>query len=396
MSSSPTAVGATRAAPLFAMAVAAGLGVANIYYNQPMLAAMAHDLGDARVSSWIPALTQLGYAAGLLLLLPLGDRHERRRLIVLQFLAVAVALVVSALAPGLATLAIGAILLGAAATVAQQIVPFTALLVAPERRGAAIGTVMSGLLAGILLSRTLAGLVSSASSWRAMFWLGVPLALGAALLMARSLPRHAPPGHPPGYGALLGSLRTLWRDHPLLRRATWAQALLFASFSVFWTTLSLHLAAPPLQLGAATAGLFGIIGVVGVAIAPMAGRLADRRGPAPVVRLGVLATLVSWLLLGLWPGLAGLVLGVVVLDFGVQVALVSHQHQVYGLHPEFKSRLNTVFMTGMFLGGAFGSWAGALAWHHFGWTGVAVFGGALPLAALAVLQWRPTVQLARH
>ncbi len=391
MSTSPRVAPATRKPPLFPMAVAAGIAVANIYYNQPMLAAMAQDLGDARASSWIPALTQLGYAAGLLLLLPLGDRHERRRLIVIQFLAVAAALVISALAPGLATLAIGAVVLGAAATVAQQIVPFTALLVPAERRGAAIGTVMSGLLAGILLSRTLAGLVSSVAGWRAMFWLGVPLALAAALLMARSLPRHVP-SHVPRYGQLLASLLHLWRDLPLLRRATLAQALLFASFSAFWTILSLHLAAPPLQMGPAVAGLFGVIGVVGVTIAPLAGRLADRRGPALIVQLGVVATLAAWLLLGLCPGLAGLVLGVIVLDFGVQVALVSHQHQVYGLHPEYKSRLNTVFMTGMFLGGAFGSWVAALAWHRFGWTGVAVFGAALPLLALLLV--RPQRQAA--
>lgn len=376
-------------APLFAMALAAGLAVANIYYNQPMLGVMSASLGDARVSAWIPALTQAGYAAGLLLLLPLGDMFERRRLIVVQFAVLALALVVTAAAPGLAMLAVGSVLVGATATVAQQIVPFAAILSPPEKRGAAIGTVMSGLLTGILLSRTLSGALSGVAGWRAVFWIAVPVALAAALLMARSLPAHAP-AQRLRYRELLSSLWHLWRDEPRLRRAACVQALLFAAFSAFWTVLSLHLAEPPLHLGATAAGLFGIVGAVGVAMAPVAGRIADRRGPAPVIRLGALATLVSWIVLGVWPGIAGLVVGVIVLDFGVQIALVSHQHLVYGLHPAFKSRLNTLFMTSMFVGGALGSWAAATVWHAFGWQGVAVLGVVLPaLALLLTLQRAP-------
>lgn len=369
--------------PLFSMALAAGLAVANIYYNQPMLEVMARSLGDERVSGWIPALTQAGYAAGLLLLLPLGDMFERRRLIVCQFALLAGALAVVAWAPGLAALAVGSVLVGALATVAQQIVPFAAMLAAPDRRGAAIGTVMSGVLSGILLSRTVAGAVSSAAGWRLVFWLAVPVALAAALLMWRRLPPHAPTRQL-GYGEVLLSLYHLWRGETRLRRAAVMQALLFASFSAFWTTLSLHLAEPPLHLGAATAGLFGVVGAVGVAMAPLAGRVADRRGPALVIRLGALCVLLSWVLLGLWPGLAGLIVGVVVLDFGAQIALVSNQHVIYGLHPEFKSRLNTLFMTCMFIGGAVGSCVSALAWHRFGWHGVCAFGLALPLLALAL------------
>lgn len=380
--SAPLSSTAPRA-PLFAMALAAGLAVANIYYNQPMLGIMAASLGDARVSAWIPALTQAGYAAGLLLLLPLGDMFERRRLIVVQFVVLAAALALTAAAPGLAMLAIGSVLVGATATVAQQIVPFAAILCAPEKRGAAIGTVMSGLLTGILLSRTAAGALSSAVGWRAVFWIAVPVALGAAVLMARSLPAHAP-AHRLRYRELLASLWQLWHREPRLRQAALVQALLFAAFSAFWTVLSLHLAEPPLQLGATAAGLFGIVGAVGVAMAPVAGRVADRRGPAWVIRLGALATLVSWILLGAWPGIAGLVVGVIALDFGVQIALVSHQHLIYGLHPEFKSRLNTLFMTSMFVGGAVGSWASAVVWHRFGWQGVALLGVALPALALLI------------
>jgi predicted MFS family arabinose efflux permease len=378
----PSPRGAGRGT-LFAMALAAGLAVANIYYNQPMLGVMSDSLHDARVSGWIPTLTQLGYACGLLFLLPLGDMLERRRLIVVQFTVLAVALVLMALAPGLGMLALASILVGAAATVAQQIVPFAAIITPPEKRGAAIGIVMSGLLTGILLSRTLAGLVSSVASWRTMFWVAVPIALVGAVLMARSLPAHHP-ATKVRYGKLLGSLIHLWRGEPVLRRAAVTQALLFASFSAFWTTLALRLAEPPLSLGAASAGLFGIVGAVGVAMAPVAGRVADRRGPAPVIALGAAATIASWLVFGLWSSLAGLIVGVIVLDFGVQIALVSNQHLIYGLHPEYKSRLNTLFMTTMFVGGALGSLAAATAWHHGGWIAVSVLGGVLPIGALAL------------
>ncbi|WP_448098232.1 MFS transporter [Luteibacter yeojuensis] len=368
-------------ATLYAMALAAGLAVANIYYNQPMLGIMSRDLHDGAVERWIPMLTQLGYAGGLLFLLPLGDALERRRLIAVQFIVLSLALVLAAVAPGLAMLAVASVMVGAAATVAQQIVPFATILSAPEKRGAAVGTVMSGLLTGILLSRTIAGFVSSMAGWRAMFWLAVPVALVGAVLMATRLPEHRPARRVP-YRELLGSLVGLWRAEPLLRRAALTQAVIFASFSAFWTVLALRLEQPPLHLGAATAGLFGVVGAVGVAMAPVAGRIADRRGPWLVIAMGAAATVLAWAVFALWTSLAGLIVGVIVLDFGVQIALVSHQHLIYGLHPEFKSRLNTLFMTTMFLGGAAGSFAAAEAWRRAGWLGVCVLGGGLAIIAL--------------
>jgi predicted MFS family arabinose efflux permease len=370
-------------ATLFAMAMAAGMGAANIYYNQPMLGVMNESLHDPRVSAWIPTMTQLGYASGLLFLLPLGDMLERRRLIVLQFLGLAAALIFAALAPGLATLAIASVLVGAMATVAQQIVPFATILAEPTKRGAAIGSVMSGLLAGILLSRTLAGVVSSLADWRAVFWLAAPVAVAGAVLMRRVLPVHRPT-QALQYGALMVSLGKLWVHEPMLRRAAATQALLFASFSAFWTILALRLAQPPLNLGAAAAGLFGIVGTVGVAMAPIAGRIADRKGPAPVIALGAAAMILAWVVFGAWSNLIGLVIGVIVLDFGEQIALVSNQHLIYSLHPEYKSRLNTLFMTTMFVGGAIGSFLSALAWSHFGWAGVTLLGAVLPMGALVL------------
>lgn len=362
-----------------AMACACGIAVANIYYNQPMLGLLrAAFPGDGAVAA-IPTVTQLGYAAGLLFLVPLGDLLERRALITAQFLALTGALALAALARGGAVLALASLLIGMGATVAQQVIPLAASLATAERRGAVVGGVMSGLLAGILLSRTVAGFVGAHLGWRAMFWTGIPLALLGAACM-RPLPRSRTRAAM-SYLQLLGSLRDLWRQEPRLRRAAFTQAMLFGAFSVFWTVLALRLEGPPFHRGADVAGLFGVIGTVGVLAAPLAGRVADRRGPGPVVALGTSTVLAGWLVAALWGRMAGLVAGVILLDFGVQGALISHQHLVFGLRPEARNRLNTLFMTAMFLGGSLGSAGAMAAWRLQGWGAVGALGVALAAAA---------------
>jgi len=368
-----------------AMAAATGLAVANIYYNQPMLGVMERDL-PGPLTHLIPTATQLGYAAGLFLLVPLGDLLERRRLIVILFGLLALALVGAALAPTAAALMAASLAVGALATVAQQIVPFAAHLSLPERRGATVGTVMAGLLSGILLSRTLAGYVASHAGWREMFWLGAPLALAAGALMAFVLPRHRPDSTLL-YPRLMLSLAHLWSEFAELRVAALTQAMLFGAFSAFWTILALRLQEPPLSLGADVAGLFGIVGAVGILAAPLAGRIADKHGPFRVIALGSVLTLVSWIVFGLWTGLAGLVVGVILLDFAVQSSLISNQSVIYALRPEARARLNTVFMSVMFLGGATGSAAAAQAWESGGWTAVSAL-GALFGALGTLLQYR--------
>ncbi len=335
MSTSPSAGGAATPGPslLFAMALSCGLAVANIYYNQPMLAVMAQDFPGHSGMPLIAMLTQLGYAMGLLLLVPLGDVVERRWLIPGQFALIALASLLAATAASATTLMLASVLLGIGATAAQQIVPVAATLADPARRGAVVGSVMSGLLAGILLSRTVAGLITAYGSWRAMFWLAIPLALSGALLMARMIPSGLPRS-PLGYGRLLHSLVGLWCEEPALRRATLTQALLFASFSAFWTVLAFYLAEPAYGLGADMAGLFGVIGVAGVVAAPLAGRMADRLGARPVVLAGAVLVVLAWICFELWLSLAGLACGVILLDLGVQSALIAHQQRIYGLRPE--------------------------------------------------------------
>lgn len=365
------------------MAVACGMSVANIYYNQPMLGIIESTFpGQKSVTGFVPTATQLGYALGLLFLVPLGDRIERRLLIVMQFVALTLSLAAVALAPNAWPLVIASVLVGVSSSVAQQILPFAAELAAPNRRGATIGIVMSGLLCGILFGRALAGAVAVHYGWRAMFWLGLLLAISVGLLLAVVLPKSLPKTQA-SYGELLKSLATLWREEPALRRATMTQACVFGSFSALWTTLALHLDAQ-YHLGADVAGLFGIIGAVGVLFAPIAGKIADRRGPHFVIGLASITMLVSWLVFGAWGMVAGLIAGVVLLDFGAQGAQVSNQHVIQALRPEARNRLNAIMMSGMFMGGALGSAGASLAWGFAGWAAVCALGAGFAAIALGV------------
>jgi len=239
---------------------------------------------------------------------------------------------------------------------------------------------MSGLLCGILLSRTLAGFVAAHEGWRAMFWLGAPLSLAAGALMAVTLPRsHPDTDH--DYKSLMVSLGHLWRELPELRLASVTQGLLFGAFTAFWSILALHLQEPRFGQGAEIAGLFGIVGAVGILAAPLAGRFADKRGPHKVILAGTILTLVSWAVFGMWASIIGLVIGCTLLDFAVQSVLVSNQHIIYALRPEARARINTIFMGAMFLGGAGGAAGATMAWGAGGWVMVSVLGGAFALLA---------------
>lgn len=372
------------------LAVGAGLAVAPLYYSQPMLGTLGADLGaSAPAVGLLPTLTQLGYALGILLLIPLGDRHDRRRIILIKAAALSLALLLAASAPALSGLLLASLIIGVTATLAQDIVPTAATLSTAGERGKVVGTVMTGLLLGILLSRVISGLVAEALGWRWMFAIAALSILGVGVAAWRSLPRFEPTTQL-SYTGLLASLLQLWRQYPALRRAAWAQGLISIGFSAFWSTLALMLHAEPFHLGSAAAGAFGLAGAAGALAAPLAGRLADRRGPELVARLGAglavaaFATLAFTSTLPPTAQLAVLIGTALVFDFGVQALLIAHQTIVYSLDPAARSRLNAILFTGMFIGMATGSAVGALLFAQGGWLAVTLLATASSLAALVL------------
>ena len=367
------------------MALTCGLVVANIYYNQPLLAAIGRTfhLSDSS-ASLVATATQVGYTLGMLFVVPLGDMLERKNLILLMLLGAAACLGLAAFAPSFALLAGASVLLGICSAVPQLLLPMAAHLAPEADRGRIVGRIMSGLLIGILASRTVSGYVGAHLGWRAMFEIAAGLMLALLGLLAWRLPQDRP-NFAGSYGALMKSLLTLTRTLPALRRSAMVGGLLFAAFSVFWTTLTFFLEGPDYRYGSDVAGFFGVIGAVGALAAPLAGKAADTRGPDFAIGAGIVLALAAYVLMGLTGyHLAGLVLGVILLDVGVQSAHISNQTRIFSLVPEARSRLNTVYMTGYFTGGSLGSVLGGQAWTHFGWPGVCVLGAGLTGAAYLV------------
>jgi predicted MFS family arabinose efflux permease len=368
-----------------AMAVAAGATVANIFYNQPLLAQMGRGFGGGPWVGLVATVTQLGYSLGVLLLVPLGDRVERRGLVSLLSLLTAGLLVGVGLAPSGIALAAVSFAMGFVTIIPQLLVPFAAALAAPRDRGRAVGTVAAGILLGVLLSRTLAGAFGERYGWRAVF-----LGAAAFMLVLAAILRLLLPVQPKtttlGYGALLRSLWTLVVEEPALRLHALLGALTFASFNAFWATLAAHLEALPGHYGPRVAGLYGLFGVVGAVAAPLVGRYSDRRGDRFVNAVAIVVLLSSFAVLAIASeSLIGIGLAAVLLDFGAQANHVSNQTRIVALREEARSRLNTIYMSTYVAGGAFGSFSGAVLLRRFGYAGVCAAGAAAGLLALVVL-----------
>lgn len=369
---------------LWAMAVGCGLSVANNYYAQPLLAEMGRYFAvDDRRMGLVAMLAQVGYATGLLLFVPLGDRLERRGFILAMLGAVTVALLGMAVAPSFAWLAAASLAVGVTTIAPQLLVPFAAHLAGPAERGRVVGTVMSGLLIGILAARTVSGVVGGALGWRAMYLIAAVVMVVLALALRGLLPRSEPEHAGTSYLGLLRSIGGLLRDEPVLRQSCLFGAMSFGAFSAFWTTLAFHLAAPPFGYASGVVGLFGLVGIVGALAAPIAGRFADRRSPRWTIGAGLACVLLSYLVLGLAGAtLWGLVAGVILLDLGAQAAHISNQARIYAIRPEARSRMNTAYMVAYFIGGAFGSYGGAWGWSRAGWWGVCLVGLTMTVAGL--------------
>ncbi|MBV17425.1 MAG: MFS transporter [Thalassospira sp.] len=375
---------------VFALAFGAGSAVASIYYTQPVLNLISSELNiGLGTTGLIPTLTMTGYALGILFLSPLGDRYDRRMLIVLKSIFLAAMLFLGSLSNSLNSLLLTGLMIGVAATLAQDIVPAAAILAPKERQGKTIGTVMTGLLVGILLSRTISGFIADQFGWRLVFQLAAVDILIVALALWKILPKfkiHAQMS----YGGLLLSLAHLWKQHAELRSAALAQAFLAVAFSAFWSTLSMILD-QHYQLGSDVAGAFGLLGAAGALMARYAGVLSDHHGPAMVTRLGASLLIASFVAMSFVPFLPGttaqlilLALGTIGFDLGMQAALVSHQTIVYRIAPEARSRLNAVLFTVMFIGMASGSALGTQLFAMAGYQAVIGLGIVAGLISLII------------
>lgn len=367
------------------MALATGLSVASNYYAQPLLAVIARQVGLSTANAgYIVTTAQISYALGLLCLVPLGDLLERRRLIVVMTVFAAVGLAVSATAPGVFWLLAGTAITGLFSVVAQILVPFAATLAAPEQRGKVLGTVMSGLLLGILLARTVAGAIASLGSWRTVYGCAAFAMLVLALALSRALPVHQTSARL-SYPRLLGSVWQLYREEPVFRLRSLLGALSFCAFAILWTSLTFLLSDAPYHYSPASIGLFGLVGAAGALAANQAGRLADRGKSGLTTTLGLLGMLLAWLGMSLAAhSLVLLIAGILLMDLAAQSVHISNQSQIYRLRPEARSRFTAGYMTCYFIGGSVGSSLAAAVYPHGGWVGVSLIATGVVAVALGV------------
>ncbi|MCX4426924.1 MFS transporter [Streptomyces mirabilis] len=367
-------------------AVASGMTVANLYYAQPLLSSLrdVFHVGTAAAGGLI-TLTQIGYVLGMLFLVPLGDRLEKRGLISVLLTVTTLALVAAGLATNFPMLLIASLISGGTSVVAQILIPFAASLAPDHARGRIVGRVMSGLLTGILLSRTLSSLVSDVAGWRVVYLGSAVLMALLALALRAALPQHAPTTTMP-YAHVLRSTLQLVRRHPVLLRRGLYQAAMFGAFSAFWTTVSYVLTGPHFHYSPIGVGLFALVGAAGAAVAPFAGNWADRGLVRPMTGIAFAVAALAFAIAGFGRSHITLIaLAAILIDTAVQSTLILGQHTIYQLDPNARARLNSAFIAIFFVGGALGSQLGSIAYHAAGWTAVTVLGAALPV--LGLLHW---------
>jgi predicted MFS family arabinose efflux permease len=368
------------------LAVACGLTVANLYYAQPLLAELSQSFSISKVAAGVLiTATQAGYAAGMLFLVPLGDRAETRQLVSTLLIVTTAGMAVAGFAPNFPILVIGALISGATSVVVQILVPYAAGLAPDHLRGRIVGRVVGGLLTGVLLSRTLGSWLAEATSWRVVFLTAAGFMAILAVALRFALPRREPTTTV-SYGQLLVSTVRLAKIHPALRRRALYQAAMFGAFSAFWTTVSYVLTAPPFNYSQLGVGLFALVGAGGALVAPFAGRWADRGLSRPLTGAAFAIAAIAFAIAGFGRhSIILLAIAAIAVDMAVQSSLVYGQHTIYQLDPNARARLNSIYLATFFVGGALGSQLGSLAYETTGWTGLTVFGAALPI--LAFLCW---------
>ena len=370
----------------FLFAVAGGAAVGNLYWAQPLLDFIAEDLhASTAAAGWLVTATQVGYAIGILLIVPLGDVLDRRRLVPVVLLCSALALVACAVAPSFPLLLAAITLLGLTTVSGQVLVPLVGDLADDESRGRVVGTVVSGILTGILVSRTLSGLVAEVAGWRAIYLLAALAAVVFAAVLHRAIPS-LPPKTRLRYPALIASVAGVVRRERLVRWTLVLGATGFAAFTMFWTALTFLLSAPPFSYPVSVIGLVGLVGLAGALAAQRAGRLHDRGWSLPATGAGWVLALASFAVAGFGRrSIVAVLVAVLLLDVALQAVGILNQTRLFLVSAAERSRLNTAYVTGNFTGGALGSAAAAVLWSHGGWVAVTVAGAAL--SAFALLVW---------
>ncbi|TYQ25374.1 MFS transporter [Pseudanabaena sp. UWO310] len=365
------------------LSIVSGLAISNVYYNQPLLAQMGRNLqvSDHQIGV-VPAVTQVGYSIGLLLLVPLGDRLERRKLIVTVLSLLVFAIIGVATSPNLTTLTIASLALGCLSIVAQLIIPMVAQISSPLDRGKTLGLLMSGLSVSLVFARTISGFIGETFGWRSIYWLSAGLIVTLAITVRSKLPI-VPPASQLSYVKLMGSILQLIREQPILREASLNIALIFGSFNVFWSTMIFFLESS-YHYDGKVAGLFGLVGIVGALVTPLIGRLADEHTPRKILSYAIALALTAFTILAIaGTYLSGLIIGVLFLFLGMHASFILNQIRIYSLVPNAESRLNTVYMVTNYTGGAIGSFLGAVGWSLWQWHGVCAI--AITLISLAAI-----------
>ena len=370
---------------IMVMAIACGATVANLYYIQPLLADIAKTFDVTQVSIGFAAmLTQIGYAIGMLFILPLGDIKEKRTLIIIVLLGSILSLMSMFFSSNIFMLTFSSFAIGFTSIIPQLIIPLAAQLSNPKQRGQIIGTIMSGLLIGILLSRTFSGILGGYFGWRIVYLIAAIMMLVLMIVLRKLIPLCKPTSDIK-YTQLLKSMIKLIQTEPVLREISLNGALMFAAFSAFWTSLIFLLESSHYNMGSEVAGLFGLVGIIGALAAPLVGRIADKKNPKFAIGISIVVVIISYIFFFLFGfKVWGLILGVILLDLGVQSCNVCNQTIVHSLNPETRNRLNTIYMVSFFLGGAFGSFFGSFSYAHFGWYGVCIFGIATQILAVII------------
>lgn len=370
---------------LWLMTIGAGVVVANNYYNQPLLGKIARelDISEAMANN-VAMVTQVGYAAGLFLLVPLGDMFKKRKIIITDFFLIIISLLAFALSQNITTMLVSSFFIGLSSVIPQMFVPLAAQISDPKDKSKNVGMVMSGLLIGILASRIFSGILGEYFGWREVYYIAAGIIFILWVLVFFLLP-DINPTFKGSYWGLMKSISYYIKTVPSLRLASVRGGLALGSFLAFWTSLTFHLERPPFFAGSDIAGELGAVGIGGALAASMVGRIADRVNKNTLISCAAILMLLSWIIFGIWGfTYAGLIIGIFILDVGLQSIHVSNQTIVFSTNPDATNRLNTVYMTSYFIGGSFGTFVGGRAWEYMGWNGVVITGAIFIIILLLI------------